>query len=73
LLRFNEIKFYAAFLCEATLLLEMFAGLSSGGTFAAMLDHLEDAGLEILHDRIRPETCVGVEVGGEALVACEVE
>src|SRR5665213_780999 len=38
-----------------------------------MLNHFEDAGLEVLHDGIGPEASVGVEVGGEALMAGEVE
>ena len=40
---------------------------------AAVLDDLEDAGLEILHNGVGPEAGVVVEVGGEALVAGEVE
>ena len=38
-----------------------------------MLDDGQDAGLEVLHDGVGPEAGVAVEVGGEALVAGEVE
>ena len=38
-----------------------------------MLDHFEDAGLEILHNGVGPEAGVLVESSGETLVAGEVE
>jgi hypothetical protein len=38
-----------------------------------MLDHFEDAGLEILHDGVCPEARVMIQVSGKALMAGEVE
>ena len=38
-----------------------------------LLDDVEDVGLHVAHDGVGPHGGVGVEVGGEALVAAEVE
>src|SRR5262245_20911771 len=48
-------------------------GGQGGVLFGALLDYVKDGGLQVGHHGVGPEVGVPVEIGGEAMMAGEVE